>query len=674
LRHNMKRDYTQLRRSSSERGQVFLAIVIFIAMFLLAVVGLATDYTQVWAHRQMAQGAADAACQAAAADLFLKGTDPNAATDFPTFDFSWIGNTFDCTTHTSSSPCKYASFNGYSGSAVKVEFPSTVSGAGTIPAGITITNPYIKVTITDPVGMLFTKIVSPLTTFNVKASASCGLNPINTPVPLVVLHRSASPSLQVGGSASITILGGPQRSIQVDSSSATAVNAGTVDLSHAGPASPPTGGDFALFGGPTTKPGAVNVGTTGHWIPGANPFGDPFASVTAPTRPATAGTATPVPFGFNGCPDPAGCVEFTAGDYTGCSTGSTAPGGKPCLNFPFAGSNPSFSLFGTDWQPNHVYTVGTVINPRTTTCPSNTSHFAYIAIIGGMSSGTCPALTTTRCTRQPDGTCTLGTTTDGAVTWQNIGVTTASPSTAIFDPGLYYLAANGLSFGSGSTARISTATGDGSKGIMFYFSATDSLAIGSSSGSASACTSVGYPYNSGTPSGCIVAYKIDGTLSSAATGYVGSPQLRCPSGSTNPSQVPATLAGSILLGPCGNTSGIGASGQYGSPDSNRGFLFFQSRSLAANGGTCTGGGGGRCAILGGGGSFIFSGFIYLHKGNGATCGTDTSCLTLSGGSGGNSFTIGNIVVDEISMVGSSGVTMILNPSATFSVLRPTLLQ
>ena len=669
----MKRHYAQIRRPSPQRGQVFIAIVIFIAMFLLAALGLATDYTQVWAHRQMAQGAADAACQAAAADLFLKGTDPNFATDFPTFDFSWIGNTYDCSTHTSSSPCMYASFNGYSGTAVKVEFPSSVSGAGAIPAGITIANPYIKVTITDPVGMLFTKIVSPLKTFNVKASASCGLNPINTPVPLVILHRSAGPSLQVNGSASITILGGPQRSIQVDSSSATAVSAGTVDLHQAGPSG--TGSDLALFGGPATKPTNVNVGSSGHWIPGANPFGDPFLSVTAPAEPtATPGTATPVPFGFKGCPDPAGCVEFTPGDYTGCSTGSTPPGGKPCLNFPFAGSNPSFSLFGTNWQPNNVYTVGTVINPRTSTCPSNINHFAYMAIIGGMSSGTCPALTTTHCTRQSDGTCTLGTTTDGAVTWQNIGVTTTSPSTAIFDPGLYFLGTHGLSFGGGSTARISTATGDSSKGVMFYFSAADSLSIGSSSGGSAACTSVSWPYNSGTPNNCVVSYQRDGGFSPSATAYVPSIQLRCPSGSANPSQVPATIDGNILLGPCGSTSGIGATGQFGSPDGNRGFLFFQNRSIAADGGTCTGGGGGKCAILGGGGSFIFSGFIYLHKGNGGTCGTDTTCLTLSGGSGGNSFTIGNIVVDKISMVGSSGVTMILNPSATFSVIRPTLIQ
>src|SRR6266550_6791307 len=134
--NSMKRGRPSLQRWSTQQGQAFLFIVILIAFFLLAALGLATDYTQVWAHRQMAQGAADAACQAAAADLFLKGTDPNFATDFPTFDFSWIGNTYDCSTHTSSSPCKYAAFNGYSGTAVKVEFPSSVSGAGTIPAGI----------------------------------------------------------------------------------------------------------------------------------------------------------------------------------------------------------------------------------------------------------------------------------------------------------------------------------------------------------------------------------------------------------------------------------------------------------------------------------------------------------------------------------------------------------
>src|SRR6266849_5157184 len=315
----MKGDCSSLRRRSPQQGQAFLIIVILIAFFLLAVLGLATDYSQVWAHRQMAQGAADAACQARAADVFLKGTDPTASTDFPALDFSWIGPSFDCSTKPTSVPCMYASFNGYEGSNVSVSFPSSLPGVSGIPAGFpTIANPYIKVTVTDPVATYFTRIASSIKTVNVKASAACGLSSVITPVPLVVLHRTASPSFQVNGSASVTILGGPPRAIQVDSSSSTAVSVGTVDLHLAGPGG--SGSDFAVFGGPTTKPAGVNVGTSGNWIHGANPLGDPFAAVTAPaSAPATNGTATPVPFGVNGCPDPSGCVEFTPGDYTGCS-------------------------------------------------------------------------------------------------------------------------------------------------------------------------------------------------------------------------------------------------------------------------------------------------------------------------------------------------------------------
>src|SRR2546429_8135645 len=109
------------------------------------------------------------------------------------------------------------------------------------------------------------------------------------------------------------------------------------------------GSDFAVFGGPAAKPTGVNVGTAGHWIPGANPFGDPFAAVAAPTSaPATAGTATPVPFAVNGCPDPVGCVEFTPGNYASCSTGPVAPGANACLNLPFGGSRPRFNRRGTN--------------------------------------------------------------------------------------------------------------------------------------------------------------------------------------------------------------------------------------------------------------------------------------------------------------------------------------
>src|SRR2546426_5754845 len=364
----MKRDCSSLQRSSSQQGQTFLVIVILIAFFLLAVLGLATDYTQVWAHRQMAQGAADAACQAGATDVFLKGTDPTVSADFPGLDFSWIGSTFDCSAMPNSVPCKYASFNGYSGANVSVSFPSSLTGVSGIPSGFpTIGNPYIKVTVTDPVAMYFTKIVSSTKTVNVTASAGCGLSPVTTPVPLVVLHRTASPSFQINSNASVTMLGGPPRSIQVDSSSNTAVTVGTVDLHLAGPGN--NGADFAVFGGPTTQPTGGNVGSAGHWIPGASPFGDPFAAVAAPaSAPATGGTATPVPFGINGCPDPRGCVEFTPGDYTSCSNAPIVPGAKSCLNHPFGGSRPRFTVGGTNWLPNHTFAAGALILPTTPTC------------------------------------------------------------------------------------------------------------------------------------------------------------------------------------------------------------------------------------------------------------------------------------------------------------------
>src|SRR5712692_2048187 len=206
--NSMYRDCSSLRRWHLQRGQTFLAIVIFIAVFLLAVLGLATDYTQVWAHRQMAQGAADAACQAAAADLFLNAINPSASGQNGLQSFSWIGSPFDCSTNASSPPCSYAALNGYSGSKVSVTFPSSLSGVGSLPSGFgAIANPYVQVKITDPVPMSFTKIVSSTATVNVTASAGCGLNPVAVPIPLVVLHQTAASSLSTQGSGAIQILG-----------------------------------------------------------------------------------------------------------------------------------------------------------------------------------------------------------------------------------------------------------------------------------------------------------------------------------------------------------------------------------------------------------------------------------------------------------------------------------
>jgi len=644
--------YHRSRRASTQSGQTLIPIVILVGLFLLAMLGVAADYTQVWAHRQMVQGAADAACEAAAADLYLNAIDPTASGTGGLQSFSWISSSdFDCSTNTSSPPCAYAALNGYSGSNVHVSFPGSLPGVAALPSTLATAHPYVEVTITDPVSMSFTKMVSSTATVNIKAKAGCGVAPVNVPVPLVILHTNTSAALSVSGSSKIHIFGGPQRSVQVDSKSATAINVGTVDLSLGGPAN--TGSDLAVFGGPATQPGGVNTGTTGHYISPASPFGDPFATISAPTTPGTLGGARPVPFGINGCPDPNGCVEFTAGNYTGCNkSGAIQPGGQGCLLLPYTGSNPHFNIAAADWVQGTTYPAGTMIQP----VKNNAKNYVYLALNSGTSispAASEPNWIQTVCSRQADGSCSGGIQTDGSITWQNIGVVVLNKlTTGIFDPGLYYVAANALNLGDNSTVRVSTAAGNGSNGVMFYFSTSSSAGVTSNSGKSAACTSASS--GSGSPNGCVVSFKIDGTRSSAATGAVASRALQCPGGSANPPQVPSTLNGNILLGPC--------SGTYASPDGNRGFLFFQNRATSAS------------PSWGGGGQFLSSGFLYFHSGSGATCGTNTSCLTLQGGSGAQSYTLGNIVVDELALGGNPEINMILNPASTFAVLRPTLLE
>src|ERR1051326_4461421 len=270
---------TRGRRAARQAGQAFLLVVVVVGVFLLGVLGLTTDYTQIWARRQMVQAAADAACQAGAGDIFIKYENPNLFTN------SWIGSSYNCSTNTTSSPCVYAAANGYSGSNVSVSFPSSVTGV-TAPGSSfgTIANPFIKVTVTDSVSMSFTRILSSTRSVAIQASAVCGLQPISVPVPLAVLHPTEDASFSVQGNPTITIYGGPNRSIQVDSSSASAANAGgssLVDLTHAGPNG--TGADFGVFGS-ESQPSQVHTGT-GKWLSPALPYGDPWVTVAAPAVP-----------------------------------------------------------------------------------------------------------------------------------------------------------------------------------------------------------------------------------------------------------------------------------------------------------------------------------------------------------------------------------------------------
>ena len=84
-----------VQKKKSEAGQAVLLVVAAMSVFLLGAVGLAVDGSHLYAQRQAAQAAADAAAQAGIVSIF-NGT--NAGNLASTGDY-W------CTTTDTTSPC-----------------------------------------------------------------------------------------------------------------------------------------------------------------------------------------------------------------------------------------------------------------------------------------------------------------------------------------------------------------------------------------------------------------------------------------------------------------------------------------------------------------------------------------------------------------------------------------
>lgn len=233
---------------------------------------------------------------------------------------------------------------------------------------------------------------------------------------------------------------------------------------------------------------------------------------------------------------------------------------------------------------------------------------------------------------------------------------------AIFDPGIYYIK-NGFTADANSCLRPSTALGDGSGGTMFYFADTNSVSVAANSGKKCGTTTFNTTSGSGSlPYGakCTAASKIPGNL-------------------------PPSLSGSVLLGPCqkptvttlcapncsiNNGDPLGTSDPIGE---QRGFLFFQDRAVNAS----------TNPNWSGGGQFLLSGTMYFHQC--VTTGSDTglSCsasgayndnVTLGGNSGSGTYVLGQVVADKVTLSGTSGITMDLNPSTVFTILKASLLQ
>jgi hypothetical protein len=321
-------------RFRDEDGQAIVIVALAMSIFLIGAVGLGIDGAQLYAQRQMAQSAADAAAIAGITSIFNR-TNTTGSTAFST------SSAFTCSTTDARTPCKYASINGFGGTAtdtVTIDFPTSVSG---IPSG-SLSPDYpvniVRATVSRDVSTTLMRLLGPTVT-TVSATATAAITYIIGPVPILVLHPTLTQALSMNGTPSVQICGGPPRSIQVNSNDNGANysvgSTATIDLSHAGPAdtngtcTTGTGADFGTRGGPTTTfaPLVGNLGTTGHYDQPDLLMQDPLANVNPPSIPtntAPMGTSITVTAPNYGCPTSAGsCQLYYPGLYpSGLNVGS----------------------------------------------------------------------------------------------------------------------------------------------------------------------------------------------------------------------------------------------------------------------------------------------------------------------------------------------------------------
>jgi len=318
LNRSISRTGKKLHRES---GQTTIFVLLTMGIFFLAFIGLTVDYSNLWFHRQMAQTAADAGCQAGAMDMMVNAVNGTKLGGFPSPLAA-----FDCTSYPSSTPCSYASLNGYPSStltsdapgiSVHVSFPASINGITTPPSSLAPT-PFMKVAVKEQASIYFSGLLLGRHTQTVGAVATCGLVQAKAPIPIIILNPTIASALSTQGNPDIVISGGSPKSIQVNSQNAAAVNIGgnsKIDLSKGGPNG--TGSDLGVLGGPVSAPGGFITGITGAWREPSSPVSDPFALLPKPTVPGTNGVITSVAHGVDGCPDSGGCDEFTPGNYPG---------------------------------------------------------------------------------------------------------------------------------------------------------------------------------------------------------------------------------------------------------------------------------------------------------------------------------------------------------------------
>lgn len=309
------------KQSTGEEGQALLLILLALSLVLCGAVGLAIDASQMYAQRQMAQAAADAAAQAAIVSV-LNGT--NNAANSNVFGTSG----FNCTSsNTSLTPCYYAALDGFGptyGDTVAVAFPTSVPRV--VGLATDISPNLVSVTITRSVNTTLMQFLGSTAGSIVGHGTAAILLPTSG-APIIVTHPTLANAFQLGpmGSNTITITGGPSLSIQVNScagkggsvsngqscQSGTSISvdtSNTIDLSGAGPSD--NGGKFGNWGLPTTWSGnaaghLLPTPTSTTYVSPSSIQADPLSGIAAPSQPTGAAVINfPTPTATNAAPNP----------------------------------------------------------------------------------------------------------------------------------------------------------------------------------------------------------------------------------------------------------------------------------------------------------------------------------------------------------------------------------
>jgi Putative Flp pilus-assembly TadE/G-like len=325
---------------------VVILVVVAMSIFLFGALGLAIDGGQMYAQRQMAQAAADAAAQAGIMSI-LDGT--NITSAFPFGTGSTPIASYVCTATDGRTPCVYARYNGFGGTTadtVTLSFPSTVSGVTLSSATV----PALAVTVQRTLKTGLIRFVGAGATSTITAKATAALVGTVSPDSIIVLNPSAQNAFQASNGANVTVTGG---GIAIDSnnSDAATIQGATVTASA-----------IDIVGGATVN----NGGTTSPApVTGTAVLADPFASLPAltpgscathPTMYSPGSGATLSPGTYCGgitVSNGATNVVFSAGDYIINGGGMTFGGGATAT-----GSGVMFYLTGT----NATYASVTIAN------------------------------------------------------------------------------------------------------------------------------------------------------------------------------------------------------------------------------------------------------------------------------------------------------------------------